>query len=318
MVTPQEKDVVANFHKNGFAFPIQVFSEEEVTHFRRKYDAFVSKYGSGEGQGTAARRVRGNKIFRLHVVAPWAAQIVRHHRLLSVVRAVLDTANVLIWSSDLTVKSPNSSECFGWHQDSAYADLGPETKLVTAWIALSDSHESNGCVRMLAGSHLVGELRHQSEQRTQDRNLVLGQTVSEEDMPPIVTHGTSDQGQGGLREVLCQLTAGQASLHAWRTVHCSAPNTSDSPRLGLAVRYMCADTVTQHSPVVRDRVSLACGQYTGQCFELEPEPVEEYGKAEWAVHKQSMMVEWQRRKISKQLGMLPSHKEKQKTEATLD
>ena len=43
-------------------------------------------------------------MFRLHLVAPWAASIVRHARLLAVVRAVLDTANVLVWSSDLTVR----------------------------------------------------------------------------------------------------------------------------------------------------------------------------------------------------------------------
>ena len=308
---------VASFKRNGFLFPVKVFSLEETNYFRKKYENFVRKYGTGDGE---AKIVRGNKIFRLHVVAPWAARMVRHKRLLSVVRAVLDTSNVLIWSSDLTVKSPHSSECFGWHQDCAYADLAPEHKLVTAWIALSESAEENGCVRMMSGSHHLGELRHHSEQRTESRNLVLGQTVCPEELPDL-SHGvlrpeTSDHVSGSpVQEVLCQLSAGEASLHAWRTIHSSSPNTSDQPRLGLAVRYMCADTVTQQCPVVRDRVSLACGQYNGDCFDLEPEPREEYGGAEWSVHKQSMRVEWERRKLSKQLGMLPSHKERNRLEA---
>ena len=66
-----------------------------------RYDQFLARYGSGAGAG---RRIRGDKVFRLHLVAPWAASIVRHARLLAVVRAVLDTANVLVWSSDLTVR----------------------------------------------------------------------------------------------------------------------------------------------------------------------------------------------------------------------
>ena len=310
---------VASFRRHGFVFPIEVFSAEEKLHFRAKYEEFVSKYGSGEGSG---KRVRGNKIFRLHLVAPWAAQIVRHTRLLAVVKAVLDTSNVLIWSSDLTVKSPRSSECFGWHQDSAYADLGPEHKLVTAWVALSESREENGCVRLVSGSQRLGELRHAGEQRTEDRNLVLGQTVASEDMPDlgeeVMRPGDSREMEDqGCREVLCQMEAGEASLHGWRTIHSSRPNTSDQPRLGLAIRFMCGDAVRQQRPVVRDRVSLATGHFTGDWFELEPEPSTEYGKAEWAEHKRSMGVEWERRRRSKQLGMLPSHQEKQDSQTTV-
>ena len=37
---------------------------------------------------------------------------------------MLNTSDILIWSSDLTVKPKRSSECFGWHQDEAYAHLG--------------------------------------------------------------------------------------------------------------------------------------------------------------------------------------------------
>ena len=56
------------------------------------------------------------------------------------------------------VKCADSSECFGWHQDCAYADLGPAHKLVTAWVALSDSSEDNGCVRMVSGARYPGLL----------------------------------------------------------------------------------------------------------------------------------------------------------------
>lgn len=85
---PDLSETVASFKKNGFVFPVALFSQEECVYYRKKYQEFVSRYGTGDGDG---RRVRGNKIFRLHLVAPWAAQIVRHAKLIAVVKAVLDT-----------------------------------------------------------------------------------------------------------------------------------------------------------------------------------------------------------------------------------
>ena len=291
--------LVSRFQRDGFVFPVEVFTPEEAGYYRGKYEEYVKRFGSGSG---SERRVRGNKVFRLHLVAPWAARLVRSSRLVAAVKSVLSCQSLLVWSSDLTVKPSNSTQCFGWHQDCAYADLGPEDKLVTAWVALSDSREENGCVRFLAGSHQLGVLRHQSEARTEERNLVLGQVVTEDDLPRSLT------------EVSCQLRPGEASLHGWRTVHSSQPNQSSQPRLGLAIRYMCADTVTQSDPVVRDRVSLVAGEYSGDTFQLEEEPRQEYGKEEWGEHKLSMAREWERRRLSKQRGLLPSHKERRRRE----
>ena len=292
--------LVRRFQRDGFLFPLEILTAEEAVYYRGKYEEYVARYG-GPGQGEE-RRVRGNKVFRLHLVAPWAASLVRNCRLLAAVKAVLDCSSLLVWSSDLTVKPPRSSQCFGWHQDCAYAELGPPHKLVTAWVALSPSREENGCVRLLAGSHQAGVLPHQGEVRTEERNLVLGQVVPDHQLPPHT------------REVLCQLEPGEASLHGWRTVHSSQPNTSSQPRLGLAIRFMCADSVRQTSAVVRDRVSLVAGEYSGDTFELEKEPQVEFGKEEWAEHKMSMTREWERRRLSKQRGLLPSHQERNRRE----
>ena len=291
-----ELELVRRYQRDGFLFPLEILTAEEAGFYRRKYEEYVARYG-GPGVGEE-RRVRGNKVFRLHLVAPWAARLVRNSRLVAAVKAVLDCSSLLVWSSDLTVKPPRSSQCFGWHQDCAYAELGPPDKLVTAWVALSDSREENGCVRLLAGSHRAGVLRHHGEVRTEQRNLVLGQVVPDPELPRDTT------------EVLCELRPGEASLHGWRTVHSSQPNTSSQPRLGLAIRFMCADTVRQTSAVVRDRVSLVAGQYSGNTFELEKEPQVEFGAEEWAEHKLSMAREWERRRLSKQRGLLPSHQER--------
>jgi hypothetical protein len=43
-------------------------------------------------------------------------------------------------------------------------------------------------------------------------------------------------------------------------------------------------------------------------FTAEAEPIGDYGKAEWAEHKLSMQREWERRRLSKAMGLLPSQK----------
>jgi len=214
----KQVDLKVEFLNKGFVFPIDVFSTEEAEYIKSKYYEYVDKYGSGSGSD---RRIRGNKLFRVHVLAPWAAQLVRHPKLLSVVSSLLDSKNILIWSSDLAVKSPSSSECYGWHQDEAYADLGPHHKLISAWISFGHVGKENGCVRFLRGSHLMGTLPHVSGIRTEDRNLVLGQVVAEDFLPD-----TLDQD-----ETCVCLEPGQVSLHAWRTIHSSHPNTSNNDRV---------------------------------------------------------------------------------------
>ena len=76
-------------------------------------------------------------------------------------------------------------------------------------MALSDSKEENGCVRLVTGSQRLGELRHPWEQRTEYRNLVLGQTVAPKDMPDlgveVIRPGDSREMEDhSCREVLCQ------------------------------------------------------------------------------------------------------------------
>ena len=47
-----------------------------------------------------------------------------------------------------------------WHQDNAYFNWLPLEKLATAWIALDDATEENGCMHVLPSGHTLGALKH--------------------------------------------------------------------------------------------------------------------------------------------------------------
>ncbi|MEM8916014.1 MAG: phytanoyl-CoA dioxygenase family protein, partial [Pseudomonadota bacterium] len=77
-----------------------------------------------------------------------------------------------------------------------------------------------GCLRVVPGTHEAGQQSHATTQ-DEDNMLFFGQTVE-------VT-GES---------VALPLEAGQASLHSMRIVHGSEPNQSDSPRIGMVLRFI--------------------------------------------------------------------------------
>ena len=83
-----------------------------------------------------------------------------------------------------------------------------------------------------------------------------------------------------------ELEPGEASLHAWRTVHSSGPNMSGEERVGLAIRYMTAE-VSSTKAVVRERATLVSGS-GGNFWELERPPSRDYGEEELEQHRESM------------------------------
>ena len=75
------------FLADGFIAPVRVLSADETIYYRNRYEDYVRRYGSTGDEG-GPRRIRGNRLFRLHVLASWAARLVRHPALLKAVSEV--------------------------------------------------------------------------------------------------------------------------------------------------------------------------------------------------------------------------------------
>ena len=96
-------------------------------------------------------------------------------------------------------------------------------EVLTAWIALGTVDQSNGCMRVIPGSHRRTHLP-QRDTFDQDSALTRGQEISV----------AVDESQA----VDLVLQAGEISLHHLWIVHGSNANLSNIPRIGLAVRYV--------------------------------------------------------------------------------
>ncbi|MBX3414897.1 MAG: phytanoyl-CoA dioxygenase family protein [Pirellulales bacterium] len=111
------------------------------------------------------------------------------------------------------------------HQDGYYFCLKPDAA-ITLWIALDDADEENGCLRYVAGSHLLPIREH-------GRSSVLGFSQT------ILDFGPDDLA----REYIGRLKRGDALVHHSGTIHRAEENRSQRPRRSAAVVFQSVAAV---------------------------------------------------------------------------
>lgn len=231
-----------------------------------------------EHAGGDCASLKGDDRYKLHLLLPEVAELVRSPLLVKTVSSILGTPDVLIWSTDLVCKEPHSSGHFTPHQDSAYAGLCPADQALSAWIALTPATTENGCLRYYPGSHLRGHLPH-VEGDDSDNLLAFAQRITNvEDLGP---------------DIPVPLDPGRACLHMMRTVHWSPPNSTALRRVGFVVRFVAASIqrLATHRRA-RETATLVAGHYTPSrgAFDLEPRPTSRSGPAERDAHANAMRL----------------------------
>ena len=73
------------------------------------------------------------------------------------------------------IKNPYEKGFVSFHQDATYIGLEPYN-WVTAWLAITDANEENGCMRMWSGSH-KDNIKHHEQKYDEGNLLTRGQTV---------------------------------------------------------------------------------------------------------------------------------------------
>ena len=234
----------AAFEKDGYACPFRVLEPEEAADAASGYEHFQQQ----------ARTILGEEQrFKAHLLVGWMDRIVHHPKLLDVVEQILGP-DILCWSSDFFVKKPRDPGFVSFHQDTTYAGLEPFDGILNCWLALTPSRKENGCLRVVPRSHKLGQLDHENT-ASEANMLFFGQTAKIE----------IDE-----RDVVdMELEPGEMSLHHMAVVHGSQPNRSDTPRLGVVLRYIRPDVRQTRA---RDSATLVRGTDRHGHFDLEPRP----------------------------------------------
>ena len=242
--------IAERYEEDGFCFPIRAISQREAAvHLAR----VVEMEKAGEDRNRFLRS-------KAHLACRFIDELARTPAILDWVERILGP-DILLWGSTSFVKAPRSPCYVSWHQDLNYWGLD-RTDEVSAWIALSESNEANGCMRFVPGSHRRGPIVHDDTFEL-DNMLTRGQElaveVGEEEAVPVC------------------LAPGEMSLHHGRMFHSSGPNTSNRWRAGLALRYITPST--RQIVGVRDFAQLVRGEDRFGHFDALPRPRDDHDPA---------------------------------------
>ena len=206
------------YNKKGYIAPINVLSKQEANEIRQEIEIIEEKWPNAlEGIGRNY----------LHLISPILNKVCLNNKILDAVESIIGK-NILICGTTLFIKNPHEKGFVSFHQDAKYIGLEPHN-WVTAWIAVTDANEKNGCMRMWSGSHKKNLINH--EQKFDENNLLTrGQTI--ENVPLEETDSVV-------------LEAGQMSLHHPTVVHGSGLNKSNDRRIGFVIQSYIGTNVKQ-------------------------------------------------------------------------
>src|SRR5690606_1988790 len=227
----------------GYVSPVRVMSEEAARAVREKLEAYE--------RGTGGP-LRGELRHKSHLLFKFLSDVVHHERIVDAIEDLYGH-DLLCWTTNFFIKEANTPAFVSWHQDSTYWGLS-SPDVVTAWVALTDSNQSNGAMEVIPGTHLMDQVPHKDT--FDDNNLLSrGQEVAVE----------VDASQA----VRLDLRPGEMSLHHVRLVHGSPPNSSNHRRIGFAIRYIPTSVRQLHGD---DAATLVRGADRFNTFEHEPIP----------------------------------------------
>lgn len=243
-----------------------LLTEAETNYYRAGCERCCGPVVKDGGRKQSTNRVKPYLLF------PWAAELVRHKRILDCVQDLIGP-DIMVFHTTVWLKEPRSETFVPWHQDATYFGLAP-FEHVTAWVALTDSTPDNGCVQIIPRSHTTGQRPHfdQPDPRAMlSRGQTLADTIEED------------------RAIDLVLRAGEVSFHHTLSFHRSGINHTDQRRIGIGVSYI--PTRVRHVGSTRLSATLVRGIDTFDHFDHEPMPMAEDAAAERA-HADSVGRFW--------------------------
>jgi len=200
------------YRRDGFISPLDCISINQAMEHYRSIESYEKEFKEDVSVNIRVRAVLAFK---------WMIDLARHPKISGALQDCIGP-NVLLFLSGVWSKRPGTDTFVSWHQDGAY-NLFDRNVGATAWIGLTDSTPEKGNIRCIPGSHK--EILPHEECFDKDNILSRGQSVSKVDVR---------------KSVDMPLRAGQFSIHHELLVHGSAPNKTNSRRLGIS--FACVPT----------------------------------------------------------------------------
>ena len=253
------RDQVALFMNNGYVLGGQLLNDDQVEVLRAEMDRVIrDKDNADVRQPHRLLNIGEDENPVWQIVNIWQAsspfeQLVKYPAVADAISRLIPAKEIRLWHDQIQYKPAQKGGVNMWHQDAPYWWIIEPATQVTAWIALDDVDEDNGCMSMVPGSHSWGDHLDYLES-----------------LPDFTAMPRSYQGHD-IQVVTCPVKKGQVHFHHSLTWHGSQANISGRPRRAIALHYMTEETcyVAGDDHPVKGLIEVADGEMLqGKMFPL--------------------------------------------------
>ena len=217
-MTKLTTEQIDQYKKKGYISPVDVLTSIETKEIKDEIEKIEKNW---------PKALEGINRNYVHLISPVFDKVCHNTKILDAVESIIGK-NILVCGTTLFIKNPDEKGFVSFHQDAKYIGLEPYN-WVTAWVAITDSNETNGCMKMWAGTH-KNEIKHHNQKFDENNLLTRGQTI--ENVPISETTPVI-------------LKAGQMSLHHPAVIHGSGLNKSKERRIGFVIQSYIGTNVNQ-------------------------------------------------------------------------
>jgi len=222
---------IENYRLDGFLGPFKAFDVDEMSEIRNHIESNVLIYTpSNYPSNKHCRHLDDQKVF----------DICSHPSIIEKVSSIFGD-DIILWRSHLFLKPAGSAEV-PWHQDRDYWPLEPVVN-ISAWLAIDEATKKNSCVQVIPGSH-KRIIPHIEVPKAKD-------TISE-----FEKMADPDELKKENPPVDMELKPGEFFIFNNLTLHRSAPNISQAPRMGIAVRLTIPIVKIYHKDIFKDHFAV--------------------------------------------------------------
>jgi ectoine hydroxylase-related dioxygenase (phytanoyl-CoA dioxygenase family) len=243
-----------DYNDHGYVAPIDILTSDEAFEIKKEIEKIENKWPNeldGLGRNYA------------HMISPVFDKVCHNSKILDAVESIIGK-DILVGGTTLFIKDPDNKGFVSWHQDAKYIGFEPHN-WVTAWLAVTDANEENGCMRMWSGTHKE-KIREHKDTFNESNLLTRGQAVQNVPLEKTIPN---------------ELKAGQLSLHHPMIVHGSTSNRSKSRRIGFVIQSYIGTNVDQ--VIGKIYVQQARGTDKFKYHEHTKRPIELMGKKDVAL-----------------------------------
>jgi hypothetical protein len=230
------QDEVAFYQENGYLVVDRITTDAEIEWLTKIFQTVFDEpnpatFSPGQDPGYEGPTMLRQSMFP-EFRFPEVLQSTYHRNARRYASALmgLPESELTTWGH-MIEKPPLHSLAAPWHQDEAYWEPELDYNAIGTWLPLHDVSVERGCMQFIPGSHKGNVLMHNFKGDVRG-NLLVADGVDES------------------KAVACPLTRGGATFHHPRTLHYTAPNTTDRPRLAYPIEFQ-VHPVPRHAPADR-------------------------------------------------------------------